>query len=98
MSASTKAWSYFLNARLMHVSLHSDIMPNRAILLYAIIKELSIDVGRVIQCSILHAIRKVRNGMAYPSLIIELCSPAGVLGCAVMSSSFLNISSTARPW
>ncbi|PON31927.1 hypothetical protein PanWU01x14_365670, partial [Parasponia andersonii] len=38
MSASTKGWSYFLNARLMLVSHHSDITPDRAILLYATIK------------------------------------------------------------
>ncbi|PON53924.1 hypothetical protein PanWU01x14_199210 [Parasponia andersonii] len=42
----------------MLISHHGDITPGRAILLYAIIKGLSIDVGRVIRCSILHAIRK----------------------------------------
>ncbi|PON47308.1 hypothetical protein TorRG33x02_323690 [Trema orientale] len=52
MSVSTKAWSYFLNAHLMPVSHHRDIMSDQAVLLYAIIKGLSIDVGRVIRYSI----------------------------------------------
>ncbi|PON42164.1 hypothetical protein PanWU01x14_284040 [Parasponia andersonii] len=51
-STSNNAWSYFLNAPLMPISHDSNITLDYVVLRYAIIKGLSIDVGRVIRYSI----------------------------------------------
>lgn len=57
----------------------SDVIRDRAVLLYAIVKGKSVDVGQVIQDSITHAIRDSSTGrLPHPSLICGLCKQAKV--------------------
>ena len=46
LTRECKAWYYFLGARLMPVRYFSDITKEQAMLLYAIVTETSIDLGK----------------------------------------------------
>lgn len=57
----------------------SDVIKSRAVFLYAIVTGKSIDVGKVIYGSILHALRGGSTGeLSHPSLIYGLCRNARV--------------------
>lgn len=59
------------------------MIKSRAVLLYAIVTGKSIDVGKVIYGSILHALRGgSTGGLPHPSLICGLFRNAGVVWAA----------------
>ncbi|GMN68009.1 hypothetical protein TIFTF001_037068 [Ficus carica] len=75
----TKAWLYFIGAKLMPITHFSDVTKDRAILLYDILSGKSIDVGRLIQQSIKQALRgSTSGGLPHPSLITALCKQVGI--------------------
>ena len=51
---------------------------SRAALVYAIIEGMKIDVGLVIQHSIIHGFDQGIQGFLHPHLITEMCKNAGV--------------------
>ena len=55
----------------------SDVTAEKAVLIYAILRGMSIDVGRVVFDSIIHTIRN-KLGLYFPSLITQLCLDARV--------------------
>ncbi|GMN72950.1 hypothetical protein TIFTF001_055299, partial [Ficus carica] len=73
-----KAWHQFVCARLMPVWHVSHITKDRAILLFAIFTNKSIDVGRVIYHQIMQSVRNSTFGLYFPSLITDLCKRAEV--------------------
>ena len=56
----------------------SDVTKDRAILLYVILSEKSIDVGNLLFSSIIYSSRTSAAGLYYQSLITALCAKAGV--------------------
>lgn len=57
----------------------SDVIKERAVLLFAIVKGKTVDVGQVIHNSICHAIQRgSTGGLPYPSLIYGLYKRAKV--------------------
>lgn len=73
MMMESKAWHYFINAKLLPSSNFGEVTKDRAILNYAIHKSLSIDMGTVIQNNILHILRESTiAGLGYPSLIMTM--------------------------
>ncbi|PON49249.1 hypothetical protein PanWU01x14_231240 [Parasponia andersonii] len=65
---------YFFSAKLLSSSNISGVTKERAALNYAILKGLIVDVGKVIQSSILHiAGGSTIAGLGHLSLIYELC-------------------------
>ena len=53
-------------------------MKSRVALVYAIIEGMKIDVGLVIQNSIIHGFEQGIQGFPHPHLITDLCRNAGV--------------------
>ena len=47
-------------------------------MIYAILKDMKIDVGLIIQHSIIHGFEKGIQGFLYPHLITDLCANVGV--------------------
>ncbi|EOY20461.1 Uncharacterized protein TCM_046328, partial [Theobroma cacao] len=56
----------------------SDVMKDRAILLYVMVTGKSINVGKLIFNNIVHYAISTRDSIWYPSLITALCKQAGV--------------------
>lgn len=73
-----KAWHMFIGAKLMPTTHLSDVHKDRAVLLYAIVKGYSIDVGKVIHQSITKSLKNTSKGLACPMLIASLCEKAGI--------------------
>ena len=78
MKKIAKIWYYFVCAKLQPTTNVSAVMKSRAALVYAIIEGMKIDVGLVIQHSIIHGFEQGIQGFPYPHLITELCRNAGV--------------------
>ena len=78
MKKIAKIWHYFVCAKLQPTTNVSGVMKSRAALVYAIIERMKIDVGLVIQHSIIHGFDQGIQGFSHPHLIIELCRTAGV--------------------
>ena len=78
MSKSSKAWHYFVCSKFMPTTNFSAVSKDRAGLTYAIQKGKSMDIGLVIQRSILNALKIAKAGLPHPHLIINLCKRAGV--------------------
>ncbi|MFQ6667292.1 hypothetical protein Gotur_033364 [Gossypium turneri] len=73
-----KVWFYFVRYTFMPISHSSTISMERMLLLYAILTEKSINVGKIILEEI-HDCSKKKAGSAYfPSLITSLCLKARV--------------------
>lgn len=69
----------FIIARLMPAKHATDVTKDRAILIYCILQGHTLDVGKMIRSSILHAGRSNKNiNLPHSSLITELCQTAGV--------------------
>ena len=68
----------FYGAKLQPTTNVSAIMKSRAALVYAIIEGMKIDVGLVIQHSIIHGFEQGIQGFPHPHLITKLCRNAGV--------------------
>ena len=54
MTKTSKIWHYFVCAKLLPLTNFSAIMKNRAALVYAIQKKKKINIGLIIQNSIIH--------------------------------------------
>ena len=78
MTKVAKIWHYFICAKLLPTTNHSAVMKSRAALIYAILKDMTIDVELIIQHSIIHGFEKGIQGFPHPHLIIDLCANAGV--------------------
>ncbi|MFQ6664046.1 hypothetical protein Gotur_031288 [Gossypium turneri] len=73
-----KVWFYFVRCSFMPISHSSTISMEGMLLLYAILTEKSINVGKIILKDI-HDCAKKKAGSAYfPSLITSLCLKACV--------------------
>ncbi|PON97548.1 hypothetical protein TorRG33x02_067500 [Trema orientale] len=73
------AMHYFISIKFLPSSSFSEVTNERAILNYAILKGLSIDVGKIIQHNISHILKgTINGGLAHPSLIYGLCRQADV--------------------
>ena len=59
----------------MHLS---EVTKERAALIYAILTGKKINVGRVIQQNISHAIRQESGGIHHPTLLTELIASYGI--------------------
>ena len=78
MKKIAKIWHYFMCAKLQPTTNVSAVMKSRVALVYAIIEGMKIDVGLVIQHSIIHGFEQGIQGFSHPHLITELCHNAGV--------------------
>ena len=78
MTRTSKIWHYFVCAKLLPTTNFSAIMKNRAAFIYAIQKKKKLDIGLIIQNSIIHGFQTAIQGFAHPYLITELCQQAGV--------------------
>ena len=78
MKKLAKIWHYFVCAKLQPTTNVSAVMKHRAALVYAIIEGMKIDIGLVIQNSIIHGFEAGIQGFPHPHLITELCKNAGV--------------------
>ena len=78
MKKIAKIWHYFVCAKLQPTTNVSAVMKSRAALVYAILEGMKIDVGLVIQHSIIHGFEQGIQGFSHPHLITELCRNAGV--------------------
>ncbi|EOX93875.1 Uncharacterized protein TCM_002866 [Theobroma cacao] len=73
-----KCWLYFVVARMLPVKHVSDITKDKALLLYCILIGKAIDIGRLIYNTIFLSTNTPREGIWFPSLIIELCKRVSV--------------------
>lgn len=79
LSRFGKAWYYFLCANLMPTTHFTELLRDRAVLLYCIVIGKNIIVGQVIQDSITQAIKGgSTSGLPHPSLICRLCKKTKV--------------------
>lgn len=79
LNCKTKAWYYFLCAKIKLTTHVSDVIKDRTLVLYSTVIGKSINVGKVIVDSILFAIQgNFIGGLLYPSLIYGLCKKARV--------------------
>ena len=78
LARSSKAWHYFVCSKFMPTTNHSAVSKDRAGLTYAIQIGKSIDVGMIIQRSILKALKTPKVGLPHPHLVFDLCKAAGV--------------------
>ncbi|KOM24875.1 hypothetical protein LR48_Vigan10s000400 [Vigna angularis] len=76
----TKYWMAFSHANIQPCSHVSDITVNRALLLYYVLRGLSINIGQVIANEIQVCANTINNKapLGHPSLITHLCELAGV--------------------
>ena len=58
MTKVTKIWHYFVCAKLLPTTNHIVVMKSRAALVYAILKDMKIDVGLIIHHFIIHGFEK----------------------------------------
>ena len=78
MKKIAKIWHYFVCAKLQPTTNVSAVMKSRAALVYAILEGMKIDVGLVIQHSIIHGFEQGIQGFSHPHLITDLCRDTGV--------------------
>ena len=71
-------WHLFLCVMLSHTAHLIEVTRERALMLYAISKGLSINVGSWILANILHVVNNLTLGLLFPTLIIELVVVAGL--------------------
>ncbi|PIN06917.1 hypothetical protein CDL12_20521 [Handroanthus impetiginosus] len=95
-------WLRFINARLYPSSHLSEVSKDRAILFYAILTGIPLDIGRYIHNSIR---RSARGGMFvslyFPSLITALCQEEGLVNLPsdelIQSDTTINEENRAPP-
>lgn len=63
LKANARAWQYFVSHKMMPVLHYSELTAERAVLIYAIMTGMTIDVDRVLFDSIIHTMRN-RLGLA----------------------------------
>ena len=77
----SKVWFYFVSSTLLPSKHLSTVRRNEAILLYALLKGYKINVGKIIENSIMsYYRRKYRGLIPHPATIIGLCLLGGVDG------------------
>ena len=72
-----KVWHHFITSRLIPMTNVCEVMVKRALLSYAIIQDISFDVGQVIEDAIIYN-RDAKMNLGHPFLIYVLCKNAGV--------------------
>ncbi|KOM24906.1 hypothetical protein LR48_Vigan17s000200 [Vigna angularis] len=91
LTSLAKYWMAFSHANIQSCSHVSDITVNRALILYCVLRNMSINIGQVIANEIQVCANTMNNKapLGHPSLITHLCEIAGV-----------NISTPPfeRPW
>lgn len=79
LSRHGKAWYNFIYANLMPTRHQSDVTKEREILLYVIVTNKKVDVGLIVNGSIVKYLwGSMTCGLLHASLIIGLCRQAGV--------------------
>ena len=71
LTVEARAWQYFVCQKLMPATHFSDVDAKKAVLIYAILMGMSINVGQVLFDSIIHTIRN-KLGLYFPLLITQL--------------------------
>ena len=71
---NARAWYHFLVTRLMLAQHISDVIRNRAILLYDIVTHNNFDVGRMIEKKMRMSVQSEALGLYIPSMITALCA------------------------
>ena len=69
MKKIAKIWHYFVCAKLQPTTNVNAVIKSRAALVYAIIERMKIDMGLVIQHSIIHGFDQGIQGFPHPHLI-----------------------------
>ena len=72
-----KVWHHFITSRLIPTTNMCEVTAKRALLNYAIIQNISFDVGQIIEDAILHN-RDAKMSLGHPFLIYGLCKRAEV--------------------
>ncbi|MBA0756372.1 hypothetical protein Gogos_020823 [Gossypium gossypioides] len=89
-------WNYFYDARslhdedFMHISYSSTISMKRILLLYTIMTERSINVGKIILKKIYDCARKKTGSVYFPSLVTSLCLRAQVKAQANLKGLYVQ--------
>ena len=79
LTKEAKVWFYFINSVLMPSNHLSTVRREEAILLYALLKSYKINVGKIIEKSILdYSESKYRGMIPHPATITRLCIQGGV--------------------
>ena len=79
LSEEAKTWFYFVSSVLRPFKHLSTVGREEAIFLYALLKGYKIDVGKMIENSILsYSKGKCRGMIPYPAIITSLCIQGGV--------------------
>ena len=78
LTKECKAWYYFLGAKLMPMRHFSDITKDRVVLLYCLVTEKSLDLGKFLSSHIMQCSKHHSMSLFYLSLITALCVAAGV--------------------
>ena len=81
LTEEAKVWFYFLSSVLLPSKHLSIVRKHEAILLYALLKGYKINVGKIIENSIVsYDKRKYKGLIPYPATITRLCILGGVNG------------------
>ena len=79
LTEEAKVWFYFISFVLMPSKNLSTVRREEAILLYALLKGYNINVGKIIEKSILSYFEsKCRGMIPHPAIITRLCNQGGV--------------------
>ena len=79
LTEEAKVWFYFISSVLLPLKCLSTMRRDEAILLYALLKGYKINVGKIIENSILsYFISNCRGLIPYPATITSLCLLGGV--------------------
>ena len=79
LTEANKVWFYFVNSILTPSKHVSTVRQDRAILLYALVKGWNLNVGKIVERSILdYAENSFSRNIPYPSLITLPCIKGGV--------------------
>ena len=87
-----KIWHHFICAQLMRTTHLTEVMRDRALLLYSIKKGLTINVGQWISGNIRYATQNVSIGTWHPTLVTDLIVGVGMstLGQEILQLNPLN--------
>ena len=81
LTEEAKVWFYFLSSVLLPSKHLSTVQKKEALLLYAILKGYKMNVGNIIETSILNYYRSNYRGLrSHPATITRLCILGGVKG------------------
>ena len=79
LTKEAKVWFYFVSSVLLPSKHLSTVRRNKAILFYALLKGYKINVGKIIENSIMSSSRsKCRGLIPHPAIITSLCLLGGV--------------------